>query len=345
MEKVTDKTEALSAIKKETLALENVSDELKADKEVVMAAVELGSWEFEHASDELKADKEFVLEVIKINVDQFETASDELKADKEFVMKVVELSGWALEYASDELKADKEVVMAAVNNDGVALTFASDEHKADKEVVMAAVKNDVCAMEYVSDELKADKEVVMAAVKENSYAFQFSSDKLKADKEVIALQKNHDSEKEAEKNEMELNENTTYRIAILDNERLILNMVYTEVDEEIFGVYSGMIRSGPHVCYFHQYEFGKFNVSDDYFEFETNHDLKNIFIELDDLRNEFEIWDDEGDSFKFSNAGKEFIAANELINDDGWLEAYSEGASEDFIYDLQNEWQLSLRKN
>ena len=295
MEKVTDKTEALSAIKKETLALENVSDELKADKEVVMAAVELGSWEFEHASDELKADKEFVLEVIKINVDQFETASDELKADKEFVMKVVELSGWALEYASDELKADKEVVMAAV--------------------------------------------------KENSYAFQFSSDKLKADKEVIALQKNHDSEKEAEKNEMELSENTTYRIAILDNERLILNMVYTEVDEEIFGVYSGMIRSGPHVCYFHQYEFGKFNVSDDYFEFETNHDLKNIFIELDDLRNEFEIWDDEGDSFKFSNAGKEFIAANELINDDGWLEAYSEGASEDFIYDLQNEWQLSLRKN
>lgn len=295
MEKVTDKIEALSAIKKETLALENVSDELKADKEVVMAAVELGSWEFEHASDELKADKEFVLEVIKINVDQFETASDELKADKEFVMKVVELSGWALEYASDELKADKEVVMAAV--------------------------------------------------KENSYAFQFSSDKLKADKEVIALQKNHDSEKEAEKNEMELSENTTYRIAILDNERLILNMVYTEVDEEIFGVYSGMIRSGPHVCYFHQYEFGKFNVSDDYFEFETNHDLKNIFIELDDLRNEFEIWDDEGDSFKFSNAGKEFIAANELINDDGWLEAYSEGASEDFIYDLQNEWQLSLRKN
>ena len=36
---------------------------------------------------------------------------------------------------------------------------------------------------------------------------------------------------------------------------------------------------------------------------------------------------------------------NELINDDGWLEAYSEGASEDFIYDLQNKWQLSLRKD
>ena len=66
--------------------------------------------------------------------------------------------------------------------------------------------------------------------------------------------------------------------------------------------------------------------------------------ELDDLRNEFEIWDDEGDSFEFSDAGKKFIATNELINNDGWLEAYSEGASEDFIYDLQNKWKLSLRK-
>jgi hypothetical protein len=147
---------------------------------------------------------------------------------------------------------------------------------------------------------------------------------------------------------MELNKNTTYRIAVVDHERVILNMVYAEVggsEYEVFGVYSGMIRSGPHVCYFHQDQDSEFTVSDDYFEFETNHDLSNIFDELDELRNEFEIWDDEGDSFEFSDAGKEFIAANELINDDGWLEAYSEGASEDFIYDLQNKWQLSLYKD
>ena len=148
-----------------------------------------------------------------------------------------------------------------------------------------------------------------------------------------------------EKNELELNENTTYRIAIVDNERLILNMVYAEVGEEILGVYSGMISSGPHVCYFHQDQDGEFTVSDDYFEFETNHDLSNIFSELDDLRNEFEIWDDGGDSFEFSDAGKDFISTNESINHDGWLEAYSERASEEFIYNLQNEWQLSLRKD
>jgi len=219
----------------------------------------------------------------------------------------------------------------------------------DKTEALSAVKADSWELENVSDELKADKEVVIAAVKENGDALQYAVDDLRTDPEIldavdVDLLKNRGIIKK-EKNELELSENTTYRIAIVDNERLILNMVYAEVGEEILGVYSGMISSGPHVCYFHQDQDGEFTVSDDYFEFETNHDLSNIFSELDDLRNEFEIWDDEGDSFEFSDAGKEFIATNESINDDGWLEAYSDGASEDFIYDLQNEWQLSLRKD
>ena len=122
-------------------------------------------------------------------------------------------------------------------------------------------------------------------------------------------------------------------------------MVYMGVGEEIFGAYSGMISSGPHVCCFHQNQDGELTVSDDYFEFEANHDLADIFSKLDDLRFEFENWDDEGDSIEFSDAGKDFIAINQSINNDGWLEAYSDGASEEFIYKLQNEWQLSLRKD
>ena len=118
-----------------------------------------------------------------------------------------------------------------------------------------------------------------------------------------------------------------------------------ESNYEVFGVYSGMLSSGPHICYFHQDQEGEFQVSDDYFEFETNQELSEIFRELDDLRNEFEIWDDEQDSFNFSEAGKEFLKANLSIDDDGWIEAYSPKASEDFIYDLQDEWQLSLYKD
>ena len=247
--------------------------------------------------------------------------------DKTEALAAVKDAGWELENVSDELKADKEVVMAAVELSGDALQHASDELKADKEVVMAAVKVSGFALQHASDELQNDPEILDGV-------------------DIDFLKKRGILKKE--KNEMELNKNTTYRIAVVDHERVILNMVYAEVggsEYEVFGVYSGMIRSGPHVCYFHQDQDSEFTVSDDYFEFETNHDLSNIFDELDELRNEFEIWDDEYDSFEFSDAGKEFIAANELINDDGWVEAYSEDASEDFIYDLQHKWQLNLYKD
>ncbi len=145
-----------------------------------------------------------------------------------------------------------------------------------------------------------------------------------------------------------LSNDKTHRISVENLDKVVLNMVYSEIggsDYEVFGVYSGMLRSGPHVCYFYQDQDGEFTVSDDYFEFETNHDLSEVFRRLDDLRNEFEAWDDEHDSFKFSQAGKQFLANYESINDDGWIEAYSENASEDFIYDLQDEWQLSLYKD
>ena len=160
--------------------------------------------------------------------------------------------------------------------------------------------------------------------------------------------KNIKDTEEPQKENLSLIEDKTHRIAVEDLNKVVLNMVYTEIGEsncEVFGVYSGMLSSGPHICYFHQDQEGEFLVSDDYFEFETNQELSEIFRELDDLRNEFEIWDDEQDSFNFSEAGKEFLKANLSIDDDGWIEAYSPKASEDFIYDLQDEWQLSLYKD
>ena len=57
---ITDKTEALAAVKNDGFALEHVSDELKADKEVVMAAVQNWAGALEYASDELKADPEIL---------------------------------------------------------------------------------------------------------------------------------------------------------------------------------------------------------------------------------------------------------------------------------------------
>ena len=59
-ETITDKTEALAAVKNDGGALEHASDELKADKEVVMAAVKNDGDALEFASDELKTDPEIL---------------------------------------------------------------------------------------------------------------------------------------------------------------------------------------------------------------------------------------------------------------------------------------------
>ena len=57
---ITDKTEALAAVKNDGFALQHVSDELRADKEVVMAAVKNDGDALEYASDELKTDPEIL---------------------------------------------------------------------------------------------------------------------------------------------------------------------------------------------------------------------------------------------------------------------------------------------
>ena len=45
------------------------------------------------------------------------------------------------------------------------------------------------------------------------------------------------------------------------------------------------------------------------------------------------------------DAGKEFTATNQSINNNGWLEAYSDGAYEDLINNLQNKLLLGLGKD
>ena len=89
-ETITDKTQALAAVKINGWALGDVSDELKADKEVVLVAVETNSGAFLHASDELKADKEVVAAVGEENT--LEHESDELKA-KQNNRLVMEVNG------------------------------------------------------------------------------------------------------------------------------------------------------------------------------------------------------------------------------------------------------------
>ena len=84
----------------------------------------------------------------------------------------------------------------------------------------------------------------------------------------------------------------------------------------------------------------------DLVEFEANIDpdeVNNIFRQLERLRAMFEENDEEGNLAGLSKEGQKFLETG--YNNDGYIEAYSKGASEDFIYDVQDEWNLNFFKD
>ena len=66
----------------------------------------------------------------------------------------------------------------------------------------------------------------------------------------------------------------------------------------------------------------------------------HIFRQLERLRAMFEENDEEGNLAGLSKEGQNFLETS--YNNDGYIEAYSKGASEDFIYDVQDEWNLNF---
>ena len=137
-----------------------------------------------------------------------------------------------------------------------------------------------------------------------------------------------------------------HRICIAQSENVLVNMVYTEIggdDYEVFGAFSGKGAGGG---LFFQDTDGDITVSDDPDDFDTSVDsdtTKAIFLELEKLRAELETHDEEGNLTGFSQSGLAFLAGFEA--NDGYIEAYSADASEDVIYDLQEEWNLNFYKD
>ena len=143
------------------------------------------------------------------------------------------------------------------------------------------------------------------------------------------------------------NNKNIFRIVAARSEEPELNMVYTEVGKnnyEVLGTFSGICGGGG---LFYQNTDNEIFVSDDFYEFSTslsNQDLENTFHELEKLRAEFENYDEEGNLIGLSEKGLLFIK-QQKENENGLVEAYSEGASEDFIYDIQDEWNLGYYKD
>lgn len=143
------------------------------------------------------------------------------------------------------------------------------------------------------------------------------------------------------------NNKNIFRIVAARSEEPELNMVYKEVGKnnyEVLGAFSGICGGGG---LFYQNTDNEMFVSDDFYEFSTSlsdQDLENTFQELEKLRAEFENYDEEGNLIGLSEKGLLFIK-QQKENENGLVEVYSEGTSEDFIYDIQDEWNLGYYKD
>ena len=141
---------------------------------------------------------------------------------------------------------------------------------------------------------------------------------------------------------MAISKENLYRILIAQNDEPLVNMEYVEINSEVCGAFSG--DGGGGLFYFN--EDHEASVSDDFSEFDTSllgslEEVEKIYSELESLRSEYEEYDDEGNIIGVSEKGLKFLSQAES-DENGYIECYSDGASEDYIYDIQYEWNLNF---
>lgn len=138
----------------------------------------------------------------------------------------------------------------------------------------------------------------------------------------------------------------TYHILIADtdSDSILANVVYAEVGQEIWGCYSGYAGGGAV-----DYRFFRFDadyeptVEDDYFAFpiDDHQEVEAVFTHLESTRAKMES--DDPEALVLSEAGQQFLDDGEVDDTSGFRSRLSEDASEDIVYDLQDEWTLLFR--
>ena len=132
-----------------------------------------------------------------------------------------------------------------------------------------------------------------------------------------------------------------YHKLLIANEEngIIVNIVYREVEGEIVGAYSGNSGGGVFdMRFFHLNQDLEPTVTDDSNDISlvdenfSQKDFDNLELE----RSKFENLDEDG---MLSKKGLDFLS--DIVPNNGIRSKYTELASEDVIYDIQDEWTLN----
>ena len=155
-----------------------------------------GTWKgalLQELSHEMRDDREVVLRCVQDDGMMLKFASPGLRQEKSLVLEAVASSGAALVYAHSDLRNDIDVVRAAVKSKGKALQFASEALQDDVDIALCALKTDASCFAYAGETVRADRACALKAVTKNGHALRNVSLALQDDIEVVkaAVTQNH----------------------------------------------------------------------------------------------------------------------------------------------------------
>jgi hypothetical protein len=200
-----------------TYLFENISDNMKDDKEIMLCAVYCYKLLYNFASNRLKNDKDIILyylsrsqdwdmdssHIIYNFLDNMENnLKDIIKDDKDIILNVIKINKKYIQLASTKLINDKDIVyymvninnnnMSQNNNDNYDLNYYDDndcieyfiknlnnDFLDDKNIIMKLIKSNGLYIKYISDRLKNDKNVVLEAIKYVYYEYIINNSKIK----------------------------------------------------------------------------------------------------------------------------------------------------------------------
>lgn len=148
---LADKEFMVEAFKKASTTvtmLDQVSPELKKDKDVVLAAVIRNVYNAQYIDDSLFDDKDVVMAIISSEDKSFSGSTEQAKCLKKI---------------SSRLKDDKDVALSLVGQYGPAIQLLSERLRNDRDIVMTAVKRNCMAYKFVSPQYQLDEEIFKAA--------------------------------------------------------------------------------------------------------------------------------------------------------------------------------------
>lgn len=177
--------ELLQDLASGVLELDDIEEELRAQREVVLAAVQVDGHALQFAVETLKHDLEVVLAAVSENGLSLRHAALSMRSDRKVALAAAKRHGLSIQYMSDDLRSDVEIATAAIEKDPRALQFVADTLRGSRSFMLSTLKSNGRALAYASDDLREDKDIVLTAVRECPYAFAYASPSLQRDREFV----------------------------------------------------------------------------------------------------------------------------------------------------------------